>query len=212
MMGEWKKRWRLQAFRRQWRRLNPHNRTEAGSVFDPAKVAVGNFTYGRLNVVDSHYANERLEIGHFCSLAGDVRFFLAGNHFVERPTTFPVRGLLTGQRGGDGYSKGPILVGSDVWIGYGAMILSGVEIGQGAVVGAGSVVAKNVPPYAVVAGNRAALVKYRFPEDWIPELLKLDYSRWTKELCARYVDLLARPCDVESLRTLIAAASGTQPE
>ena len=212
MMGEWKKRWRLQAFRRQWRRLNPHNRTEAGSVFDPAKVAVGNFTYGRLNVVDSHYANERLEIGHFCSLAGDVRFFLAGNHFVERPTTFPVRGLLTGQRGGDGYSKGPILVGSDVWIGYGAMILSGVEIGQGAVVGAGSVVAKNVPPYAVVAGNRAALVKYRFPEDWIPELLKLDFSRWTKALCARHADLLARPCDREILRALIAAANGAKPE
>lgn len=212
MMGEWRKRWKLWTFRRQWRRLNPHNRTEAGTVFDPAKVAVGNFTYGRLNVVDSHYANERLEIGHFCSLAGDVRFFLAGNHFVERPTTFPVRGLLTGQRGGDGYSKGPILVGSDVWIGYGAMILSGVEIGQGAVVGAGSVVAKDVPPYAVVAGNRAAIVKYRFPDDWIPELLKLDFSRWTKALCARYADLLARPCDRESLRALIAAADGSKPE
>lgn len=209
MMGEWKKRWRLMAFRRQWRRLNPHNRTEAGTVFDPAKVAVGNFTYGRLNVVDSHYANERLELGHFCSLAGDVRFFLAGNHFVERPTTFPVRGLLTGQRGGDGYSKGPILVGSDVWIGYGAMILSGVKIGQGAVIGAGSVVAKDVPPYAIVAGNRAALVKFRFPDDLIAELLKLDFSRWTKELCARYVEVLARPCDREGIRALVAATGGT---
>ena len=209
MMGEWKKRWQLAAFRRQWRRLNPHNRTEAGTVFDPAKVAVGNFTYGRLNVVDSHYANERLELGHFCSLAGDVRFFLAGNHFVERPTTFPVRGLLTGQRGGDGYSKGPILVGSDVWIGYGAMVLSGVKIGQGAVIGAGSVVAKDVPPYAVVAGNRAALVKFRFPDDLIAELLKLDFSRWTNELCARYVEVLARPCDREGIRALVAATSGT---
>ena len=83
---------------------------------------------------------------------------------------------------------------------------------EGDQVGAGSVVAKDVPPYAVVAGNRAAVVKYRFPEDWIPELLKLDFSRWSKELCARYVDLLARPCDLESLRTLIAAASGTKPE
>ena len=209
MMGEWKKRWQLAAFRRQWRRLNPHNRTEAGTVFDPAKVAVGNFTYGRLNVVDSHYANERLELGHFCSLAGDVRFFLAGNHFVERPTTFPVRGLLTGQRGGDGYSKGPILVGSDVWIGYGAMVLSGVKIGQGAVIGAGSVVAKDVPPYAVVAGNRAALVKFRFPDDLIAELLKLDFSRWTNELCARYVEVLARPCDREGIRALVAATGGT---
>ena len=212
MMGEWKKRWRLQAFRRQWRRRNPHNRTEAGTVFDPSKVSVGNFTYGRLNVVDSHYANERLDIGHFCSIAGDVRFFLAGNHFVDRPTTFPVHGLLTGQRGGDGYSKGPIVVGSDVWIGYGALILSGVKIGQGAVVGAGSVVAKDVPPYAIVAGNRAEIVKFRFPEDWVAELLKLDFSRWTRETCARYADLLTRPCDRESVRTLIAATNATAAE
>jgi acetyltransferase-like isoleucine patch superfamily enzyme len=196
---------RLRALQRQWRRRNRHNRTEAGSIFDPAKVSVGNFTYGRLNVASSHYADERLEIGHFCSIAGAVWFFLAGNHFVERPTTFPMHGMVSGQGGRDGYSKGAIIVASDVWIGFGAIVLSGVKIGQGAVVGAGSVVSRDVPPYAIVAGNRAEVVKYRFPDSTIAELMNLDFSRWTKDLCLRHVDLLTRPCDTAAIRTLVSA-------
>jgi acetyltransferase-like isoleucine patch superfamily enzyme len=197
--------WGLRSFRKQWRNGNPHNQTVAVNRFDPKKVAVGNLTYGPLFVVDSYYDNERLEIGNLCSIAGGVRFFLAGNHFIDRPSTFPVCGLLSGKRGGDGYSKGPILVGSDVWIGYGALILSGVKIGQGAVIGAGSVVTRNVPPYAIVAGNRAEIIKYRFSQEIIAELVNLDYSKMTKALCSRHMDLLTKPCDPEGVRALVSA-------
>jgi len=198
-----KRQWRLAVHRRQWRQRNPHNRTVAGSLFDPRRVSVGNFSYGALNVVDSYYDNERLEIGHLCSIARDVHFFLAGHHFMDRPTMFPVCGAVSGTRGGDGYSRGPIVVGSDVWIGIGAMILSGVTIGQGAVIGAGSVVARDVPPYAIVAGNRAQILKYRFSDDLIAELLKLDFSRFTQEFFIRHLDLLTRrPCDPQCIRDL----------
>jgi acetyltransferase-like isoleucine patch superfamily enzyme len=69
----------------------------------------------------------------------------------------------------------PVVIGHDVWIGRSAIVLSGVEIGIGAVVGAGSVVTKNVPAYAVVAGNPARLIRYRFSESIIQRLL---YTRW----------------------------------
>lgn len=205
MINGIRKRWRLRKSQRQWRRLHSHNRTEAGTLFNPAKVSVGNFTYGRLNVMDSYYDNEKLEIGHFCSIADEVRFFLGGNHFVDRPTTYPVHGLLSGQRGGDGYSKGPIRVGSDVWIGYGANIFSGVEIGQGAVIGAGSVVVKDVPPYAIVAGNRAEIIRYRFDGEMIAELLKIDYSWFTLERCRTHEGVLTNPLNREELDRLFAA-------
>jgi acetyltransferase-like isoleucine patch superfamily enzyme len=195
---------RLWRHRKNWRRLNPHNRTVAGTFFDPGKVSVGNLTYGGLNVTEGCYPNEHLDIGHLCSISREVQFLLAGQHFTNRPTMFPVCGLATGKRGGDGYSRGPIVVGSDVWIGIGAMILSGVTIGQGAVVGAGSVVARDVPPYAVVAGNRAEIVKYRFPEEVVAELLKLDFARLTREQCLRHLDVLSRPLNLDDLRRMIA--------
>lgn len=208
MAGMVLQQWRLWLHRRRWRRANAHNRTVAGTLFDAGKVTVGNLTYGVLNVVDTHYANERLEIGHLCSIASGVKFFLAGNHFMDRPTTYPVCGLATGKRGGDGYSRGPIVVGSDVWIGYGAMVFSGVTIGQGAVVGAGSVVARDVPPYAVVAGNRAEIVRYRFSAEMVEELRQVDFSRINENSCLRDVDFLSRPCTLEGIREWRARMGG----
>lgn len=85
----------------------------------------------------------------------------------------------------DGVCKGPIIIEDDVWIGFGAIILSGVTLGKGCVIGAGSVVTKNVPPYAIYAGNR--VVKYRFNENVIKKLMKfnlnqLDYENY-REFC-----------------------------
>lgn len=69
-------------------------------------------------------------------------------------------------------------IGNDVWIGEGALILSGVTIGDGAVIGARSVVSKDIPPYAIAAGNPCRILKYRFPEEKISELLKIKWWNW----------------------------------
>ena len=76
-----------------------------------------------------------------------------------------------------GLTNGDIVVGDDVWVGQRAIIMSGVNIGQGAVIGAGAIVTKNVPPYAIVGGIPAKVIRYRFSEELIQELLKIDYSK-----------------------------------
>ena len=120
------------------------------------------------------------EIGKYCSIAGDSTIGM-GNHTLRYLST---SSLFTEKRNGTGaswcdsqslipYKK--ITIGNDVWIGTHSMILGGVKIGDGAVIGAGAVVTKDVPPYAVVGGVPAKIIKYRFPQDMIDELLKI---RW----------------------------------
>ena len=75
-------------------------------------------------------------------------------------------------------SKGDIVIGNDVWIGYQSCILSGVTIGNGAIIGAKSVVTKDVPPYAIVAGNPAKFIRYRFPQETIDKLENLAWWDW----------------------------------
>ena len=80
--------------------------------------------------------------------------------------------------------KGQILIGNDVWIGDGVTILGGVRIGDGAVVAAEAVVTKDVPPYAIVAGNPARVIKYRFPQDVIEKLERIAWWNWSSEKLA----------------------------
>ena len=86
-----------------------------------------------------------------------------------------------------------------------------MTIGQGAVVGAGSVVARDVPPYAVVAGNRAEIVRYRFPEEWVEELRKVDFTRIGEKDCLRDVEFLSRPCTLEGIREWRARMESGSP-
>ncbi len=120
----------------------------------------------------------KLVIGHFCSIASDVTIFLGGYHYTDRITTFPF------SRRRSSYSKGGVTIGSDVWIAHGATLLDGVTIGDGAVVAACSVVTRSVPPYAIVGGNPARLIRYRFSEDVIQRLLRIRWWDWEKEKIA----------------------------
>ena len=119
-----------------WRSKNTHNKTSLGEICDCTCIHVGNGTYGILNVYTFDHKNNNnvmLKIGHYCSIARDVVFLLAGEHNIKSISTFPFRAkYLDGMPESD--SKGPILVEDDVWIGHGAVILSGVRIGQGAVI------------------------------------------------------------------------------
>ena len=99
-------------------------------------------------------------------------------------------------------SKGDIIIGDDVWFGTNALICSGVKIGQGAVIAAGAVVTKDVEPYAIVGGNPAKLIKYRFSEPLRKRLCNIDlvklYDKFTKE----DIDLIYSDLNEETLDKL----------
>ena len=171
--------WRRKRIR-QWREMNPNNTTVPVNGFSFDAVEVGNYTYGDLTVINFN-KGEKLRIGHFCSIASGVVFVLNGDHPTDMVSSFPFRIKCLGQDVAEASSKGDINIGDDVWIGQNAVILSGVTVGQGAVIAAGSVVSKDVPPYGIVGGVPAKLIKYRFSEPVISELMKIDYSRLTKE-------------------------------
>lgn len=172
-----------------WRDLNKHNET---TIFNHVKIehlSVGNYTYGNINMYHSGNGNEKLEIGNFCSIAPNVTFLLASEHNYKSLSTFPFKVKFLGAENEAG-SKGSIIVKDDVWIGFGAIILSGVTIGQGAVIAAGSVITKDVPPYAIVGGNPAKIIKYRFDEEIIEKLLDLDFSNLTKNKIEKLAEKL----------------------
>ena len=155
-------------------------------VFNLDNVFVGKETYGNL-IVDNYNNIYKLVIGNYCSIATNVMFILDADHYTNHISTFPFKVKVLGEKQ-EGVSKGDIIVEDDVWIGYGATILSGVHIGQGAVVAAGAVVSKDVPPYAIVGGVPAKVIKYRFEPNMIEELLKVDYSKLTKEDIEKHID------------------------
>jgi acetyltransferase-like isoleucine patch superfamily enzyme len=159
---------------RKWQKLNPHNSTIAMNRFPIEKVTVGKYTYGPLNIISFENDKEKVQIGSFCSIAENVKFLMSGGHEYSGLSTYPFKKLVLRNDIIESTTKGPIVVCDDVWIGYGALILSGVTIGQGAIIGAGSVVAKDVPPYSIYVGNK--IIKYRFADDIIEKLKKFDYS------------------------------------
>lgn len=163
----------------KWRKLNKHNTTSPINEFTISNVSVGKNTYGGLYVLSFNDCSH-LYIGSYCSIAPSVAFVLSADHYTRNISSFPYKVKVMGEAF-EGVSKGDIIVDDDVWIGYGATILSGVHIGQGAVIAAGAVVTSDIPPYAIVGGVPAKVIKYRFEPKLIEDLLKIDYNKLTKE-------------------------------
>jgi acetyltransferase-like isoleucine patch superfamily enzyme len=161
------------------------------------QLKVGAHTYTNTARVVT-YAGEPardVTVGAYCSIAAEVVFLTGGNHRLDWVSTYPLRarlGLDSGEERDDveAGSRGPITVGNDVWIGRGAVILSGVTIGDGAVVGTQAVVAKDVAPYAIVVGNPAREVRKRFTDDEIVSLLRIRWWDWSEVEIARAIDVL----------------------
>jgi acetyltransferase-like isoleucine patch superfamily enzyme len=160
------------------------------------RTNVGDHSYGTPKIIDFNEGTT-VRIGKYCSIAEGVVIMLGGNHRLEWITTYPfpalserwgkARGII-----GHPQSRGDVIIGNDVWLGAEAMILSGVSIGDGAAVAARSVVVKDVPPYSVVGGNPAKLLKMRFSDEEIEKLLKIRWWDWPDEKVSRNVAIL---CD-----------------
>ncbi len=145
------------------------------------RVIVGGYTYGITpSTVLLFKESDRVYIGRYCSFAYDVKIIASGEHDYRAVANFPFYAhFLNKGVERDTFTKGEVRIGNDVWIGARATILSGVEIGDGAVVAAGAVVTKNIPPYAIVGGVPAKLIKYRFPEEVVNDLLKIKWWNWS---------------------------------
>ena len=139
-----------------------------------SKYSVGSWSYGFPKVYDSG-SGAKLSIGKYCGFGEEVMILLSDEHNTRSVSSYPFNTFWGTERP---WSKGNIEIGNDVWVGNRATIMSGVIIGDGAVIGAGAVVAKDVPAYAVAVGNPAQVVKYRFSQETIDYLLKLQWWKW----------------------------------
>lgn len=192
---------KLYKFKKEWLRRNKYNDTTAACLFHADYVHVGRGTYGALRVHQSNF-QAHLYIGNYCSIAGESIFILNSEHKTDTISTYPFKVKVTGVACEAG-TKGDIHIGDDVWIGERAMVMSGVTVGQGAIIAAGAVVTKDVPPYAIVGGIPAKVIKYRFSQELIDELLKVDYSKLSKESIREHIADLYRPLeDVDQLAWL----------
>lgn len=146
-------------------------------------------TYFDRNVnIISWSDNYHIHLGKYNSIGRDCNFFLHANHRIDWITTSsqlwgPVTPDVANLHMEMGHPtcKGDIIVENDVWIGAKSTIMSGVKIHNGAVVGANSTVTKDVPPYAIVVGNPAKIIKYRFSDYEIDSLLKIAWWDWTED-------------------------------
>ena len=168
------------------------------NVVKNPRIIIGDYTYyddvDGADQFEKHvthfydFIGDRLIIGKFCAIAKGVEFVMNGaNHRMNGVTTYPFYVI-----GGDWGSaiapvkdelplKGDTVVGNDVWIGQHVTIMPGVHIGDGAIIGANSVVASDIPPYAVAVGNPCRVVRMRFDDEFIAYLLELKWWDWNIE-------------------------------
>lgn len=154
-------------------------------VNDPVQFETNNVLY--------HYPinHDKLIVGKFCSIACGAKFlFTSANHTLDSLSTYPFP-LFFEEWGLDKRdvtrawdNHGDIVIGNDVWIGYEAVVLSGVTIGDGAIIGTRAVVTKDVPPYTIVGGIPARPIRKRFSEETIAHLNKLQWWDWPRERIA----------------------------
>lgn len=196
-----------------WRQQNPHNTTQLGLLprspdfFRVAKV--GRFTYGTINASYIGAPGSGLSIGDFCSIASDVLFLLGDEHDYSSLSTFPFKVKVLGHEV-EAVSKGPVVVQDDVWIGERATILSGVTIHQGAIVAACSVVTKDVPPYAIVGGAPARILKYRFSQFVVDRLLRFDFRAITSGNTREALPLLYTDLNEDNVDKILDALGRLQ--
>lgn len=151
------------------------------------------------------FIGDKLIIGKFCALARGIRFIMNGaNHAINGFSTYPFYIFGNGwesatPKPGDLPYKGDTVIGNDVWLGYGVTVMPGVKIGDGAIVASQSVVVNDVPAYAVSGGNPAKVLRQRFPDEVVAELLAIQWWNWPVEKISRNLEAIVG-ADVGRLR------------
>jgi virginiamycin A acetyltransferase len=186
------------------------------------QIEVGDYTYYDDPEGSEHFernvlylfpgTGDRLVIGRYCAIARGVRFIMNGaNHLMSGFSTYPFPVLGHGWEAAAPPpqawpNKGPTVVEHDVWFGYEALVMPGVRIGSGAIIGSRAVVASDVLPYAVVAGNPARVVKQRFPDEVVAALLDIAWWHWPAIKVTRHLRAIMG-ADLDALRRAAAETS-----
>lgn len=153
------------------------------------------------------FIGDKLVIGKFCAIARGVKFIMNGaNHSMSGFSTYPFYIFANGwesaaPEAGDLPYKGDTIIGSDVWIGYEALIMPGVKIGNGAIISSRSVVTRDVPAYAIVGGNPAQVIKSRFPSEMVERLQQLAWWNWPVEKITNNLKLIVS-ADLDQLESV----------
>jgi acetyltransferase-like isoleucine patch superfamily enzyme len=199
---------------RNWRNPDNETRIHLQALARRHGFEIGAYSYGRPKIRFPE-TGRKLAIGRYCSIADQVEILLGGNHRTDWVSTYPFAAFpglwpTAGREPAYHASRGDVIIGHDVWIGSGAMILSGVTVGSGAVIAARAVVSRDVPPYAIAAGNPAKVLRRRFDEATIGALLDAAWWDLPREEVAPLIPMLQseRAGDlIDAVRALRARSS-----
>lgn len=186
------------------------------AVVDHPLIEVGDYSYYDDSRGPQHFVarcvryhfdfiGDRLVIGRFVAIAQGAQFVMNGaNHPMGGFSTYPFQ--MFGVKGAPDVTatdhRGDTVIGNDVWIGREAVIMPGIRVGDGAIVGTRAQVARDVPPYAVVVGNPARIVRMRFSDETVAELLAIRWWDWDAEKIGRNVAAIAG-ADIDALRAAV---------
>lgn len=194
----------------KWKKLNKDNHTELIGLKNWDRIHVGKGTYGKIQVSDfsPRTGKSKLIIGNYCSIGGNVSFLLGGGHHLNRISTYPFLNKLYGKE--ESLGKGNIEIEDDVWIGNEVTIMSGVKIGKGAVIGTKALVTKDIPAYAIAVGVPARVIRYRFDDEEISLLKKIDFSKITPEIVENNINLFEKKADINMIKALKEILDGKE--
>jgi virginiamycin A acetyltransferase len=165
-------------------------------------VKIGNYTSINGPGTDLRAKIYPIEIGNFCSFARNTMFQEYNHRHDRLSTSFINQNIFGSTIIDDITSKGPIIIGHDVWIGAQSIVLSGVKIGNGAVIAANSVVNKDIPPFAIAAGSPATVLGYRFDEECVRMIQELEWWFWDIEKIRSHRIHFNQPVNSEMLRKI----------